>query len=263
MSFYIADYIALIDKLRKANYRTVCVSEFFTLQANSKQQTVENTNQPLCILRHDVDRRHSFALNMAKAEQQNNIQATYYFRCDKHGHFEYEVIAQIAAMGHEIGYHYEELSRARGEQNLALAKFERNLNNLRVHAPCATAVMHGAPLSPHDNRELLEGRMLSQYSLHNDGILSFTDIPCLYLTDTGGQWMSTNNRRDNAGQPYEHTFASPSSKQFIADVRNKKPTLYISTHPERWCSQAWQFAFIGALDQATNMAKRIVRWVRP
>ena len=60
------------------------------------------------ILRHDVDRRPSYALACARMEASLGILGTYYFRITQ-GSFDEDIIREIAAAGHEIGYHYEDL----------------------------------------------------------------------------------------------------------------------------------------------------------
>jgi hypothetical protein len=62
------------------------------------------------ILRHDVDARKMNSLKTAQLENELGITGTYYFRMIPQS-FDEEVIKQIASLGHEIGYHYEDLSR--------------------------------------------------------------------------------------------------------------------------------------------------------
>jgi hypothetical protein len=49
------------------------------------------------------------ALVIAKIEKEAGIKASYYFRIVKQSYDE-NIIEKIAEMGHEIGYHYENLS---------------------------------------------------------------------------------------------------------------------------------------------------------
>ena len=56
-----------------------------------------------------MDRKPGNALVIAKIEKEIGIKASYYFRIVKESYDE-DVIRQIAEMGHEIGYHYENLS---------------------------------------------------------------------------------------------------------------------------------------------------------
>lgn len=78
------------------------------------------------ILRHDVDARKMNSLQTAKLEKELGITGTYYFRIVP-GSFDEEVIKQIAGLGHEIGYHYEDLSgcAARGMRPSEIAQVPR------------------------------------------------------------------------------------------------------------------------------------------
>jgi hypothetical protein len=67
------------------------------------------------ILRHDVDARKMNSLRTAQIENELGIAGTYYFRMVPES-FDEEVIKQIAEMGHEIGYHYEDVSRCAAEK---------------------------------------------------------------------------------------------------------------------------------------------------
>lgn len=70
-------------------------------------------NIPHIFLRHDVDKLPANALRMAKLEAEMGIKATYYFRITPEC-FDKKTIQEIAGMGHEIGYHYENLSAVAG-----------------------------------------------------------------------------------------------------------------------------------------------------
>jgi len=52
---------------------------------------------------------------MARLENELGIKATYFFRTIPHT-FKPEIIKEIAGMGHEIGYHYENLSEISKEE---------------------------------------------------------------------------------------------------------------------------------------------------
>ncbi len=103
MDFTLKTYKVLLKVLLKKNY------SFFTFQ-----EYIENNlslitgNSSIIILRHDVDRLPENALKMAQIEKELGIKSTYFFRTIK-SVFKPEIIGEIAEMGHEIGYHYENL----------------------------------------------------------------------------------------------------------------------------------------------------------
>ena len=79
------------------------------------------------VLRHDVDKLPQNALRMARIEHDLGVKSTYYFR-KINGSFESQFIREIAALGHEIGYHYEDFSAANGDVNKAICNFKSNLS---------------------------------------------------------------------------------------------------------------------------------------
>ncbi len=68
--------------------------------------------RPFCLIRHDVDITPWAALTMAEVECEEGVCTTYYFRLHAPTYNLLEpasaaVVARIAAMGHEVGLHYE------------------------------------------------------------------------------------------------------------------------------------------------------------
>lgn len=212
------------------------------------------------ILRHDVDRMVRRAVAMAELEAKRSVRSTYYFRCSQNGGFPREAVAEISAMGHETGYHYECLSACRGNRSAALENFERNLASLRELAPCNTVAMHGAPLSRHNNQDLLVGVDLSRYSLDGDASLSFAAMPVAYFTDTGGVWNAdaAGNFRDRVGSGVR-SHPDPGSCNFAGWLGGFPGLVYISTHPERWASTVLQYGVSSGMDRSVNLIKRAVR----
>jgi hypothetical protein len=97
-------YTILIDSLKK--YGSVFLP-FIEYVSN------HNHYEKCTVLRHDVDKLPKNALRMADLENRLGVKASYYFRTVKEAYDE-NIIRQIADMGHEIGYHYENFSLCRG-----------------------------------------------------------------------------------------------------------------------------------------------------
>jgi hypothetical protein len=105
-----------------------------------------------------VEAHYNHALQFAQIQHSLGIKGSYYFRLFNIVGNE-QVIKQIAALGHEIGYHYDDLSECHGDYQKAIKRFETNLNYLRQFGPVTTMTMEGAPRSKYDNRRLWLGRM--------------------------------------------------------------------------------------------------------
>jgi hypothetical protein len=151
------------------------------------------------VLRHDVDRKPENALVLARAEAAAGIRASYHFRIGSNLNQD-GIISEVAGLGHEIAYHYEDLSSVYGRSALnagppneevagiAFERFRTNLEDLRRLADVNVISMHGSPLSAVDNRQLWK-----YYDYRASGIVCepYFDIDVskvLYLTDTGRRW---------------------------------------------------------------------------
>lgn len=73
----------------------------------------ENLSEKVIILRHDIDHSPQNALLMAKLECEFEVRDSYCFRIVKKS-LNVKIIPEIAELGHEIGYHYEDLCLCRG-----------------------------------------------------------------------------------------------------------------------------------------------------
>lgn len=256
MAFSLLDYqrlLASLKHLSSKNWLTVT-------QAAQADSSVLNR---ALIMRHDVDRSPKNALAMARLERRYDVPATYYFRCNQTGRFPDRYIRAIAALGHEVGYHYECLSRCKGDKAKALIQFTDHLKQFRMIAPCSSVAMHGAPLSPHCNQDLLIGQDLSDYDLVADAVLSFSCTTLSYFTDTGGRWNASgrHNLRDRVGLPLL-TLPSPDDSSFSCAVKECEQPVIISTHPERWAINQANYAIILVRDFLSNTAKDVLRVVR-
>ncbi len=136
MDFTLSAYKALINSLKDNNY------VFFTVRNYSSQESVTLKSNQFVIMRHDVDRMPQNALKMAKLEHDLGIKATYYFRTIPQT-LKPDIIKEISDMGHEVGYHYENMAQCNGDFEMAIEDFRNNLDKLRKIAPVYTICMHG------------------------------------------------------------------------------------------------------------------------
>ena len=94
------------------------------------------------IMRHDVDLRAGHSLATAQAEAALRLKASYFFRVVPQSNQPEKIIA-MAALGHEIGYHYEDLSLFKGNMEAAVTHFEKQLIHFRQFYPVRTVCMQG------------------------------------------------------------------------------------------------------------------------
>jgi hypothetical protein len=252
--FTLRQYELLCQVIAGSGYQLLTIEKYI-----KDQPGLENT----IVLRHDVDRYPANALRMAELEQGFGICSTYYFRHTSHV-FTPAIIQKIAGLGHEIGYHYETLSKAHGDFDEALRLFELELNDFRTIAKVQTISMHGSPLSPFDNRDLWKNHDFHQFDLAGEAYLSIDYQHIQYYTDTGRTWQPTYlNLRDHSPEmkPDE---TIKSTDDLMAVIRQKKYSrVCISAHPERWAGNmaAWTFSF--GFDLLTNCIKAGIHFVSP
>jgi len=209
------------------------------------------------IIRHDVDRRAYNSLKKAVLENSLSIKSTYYFRIKKCS-FKPDIINKISDLGHEIGYHYEELSTTGNNPEKAIEQFERNLSIFRKTSNIRTIAMHGKPTSNADNRNLFVDKDISKMNLLGDAYLSIDYTDKYYFSDTGRSWANktkTNYRDYVNSLPIENI---KSSDELIRFVKTENPSLiFLMTHPERWNDNPINYAIYFLRDSITRTGKII------
>jgi len=212
------------------------------------------------LVRHDVDRKPKNALKMAKLEKKFGINSTYYFRTTK-GVFNNEIIKEVADLGFEIGYHYEDLSEAGGDYEKAIKLFEKNLEKMREIAEIKTIAMHGRPLSKYDNRDLWKKHDFKKYNLEAEAFLSIDYSDIYYLTDTGRSWSpQAINLRDHVQDKKEIESGLRTTDDlgaFILKHRDKRTALV--AHPERWDDNFFDWSISLLRDTAVNLVKLVLK----
>lgn len=214
------------------------------------------------LLRHDIDRRPGTALRIATLEYELGLRTTYYVRMVP-ATFRPAIIEQIAALGHEIGFHYETLGKTGGDYERAIALFREELATLRQICEVRTISMHGRSMSPYDSRDLWHRYDYREFGLLGEAYLSIDYSDVAYFTDTGRTW---NGRRYNVRDRAPASQYAPqlgSTDELIALIRSRiAHRLCISTHPNRWASGLLEWMGSLLADSAKNIAKRSVLLAR-
>ena len=176
-----------------------------------------------------------------------------------------ESVLAIAKLGHEIGYHYEDMSLCGGDFEKAYDHFQTWLAYFRQYYAVETICMHGAPTSKYDSKDLWQ-----KYDYKTLGIIGepymdtdFSDV--FYLTDTGRCWdgYKVSVRDKIPGYQDEWTAKGlvwHTTQELIAAVeQGKLPNhVMITTHPQRWTNNkaAWYKEWL--LQTTKNIVKRII-----
>ena len=254
MDFTRKAYRQLVSQLKDAGY------VFITYQ----QYCEGNLPQRFIILRHDVDLKPKNSLDVAQDEAALGAKASYYFRAVPES-WDETIIKEIAAMGHEVGYHYESLTTCNGDMQKAFGDFEENLEKLRKLVPVSTICMHGSPRSPFDSKDIWKHYDYKKLDLIGEPYLSTDFSKMLYLTDTGRRWdgykVSVRDKIEGYQEEWDAkgwVFRSTSDviQALCKDILPNQ--LMITTHPQRWFDFGFDWVKELILQNTKNIVKRMI-----
>ena len=253
--FTLEIYRELLCALRQKGYQFLTFEQYCQLKASLPKKFV--------ILRHDVDLKAMNSLRTAQVEHELGVQASYYFRVVPQSN-QPDIIRAIAALGHEIGYHYEDMSVAEGNVEKAIAHFKEQLAYFRQYYPVRTICMHGAPTSKWDGRDLWKYSDYRGLGIIGEPYFDVDFSQVFYLTDTGRCWDGYKvSVRDKIpmyqdqwteqGLVYHHT-------EDILNAVEKStlpPCIMITTHPQRWTDKPREWTKELILQTIKNWVKRL------
>ena len=263
LDFTFDKYKELLTCISNSNYPVIKVRDILRGKAPEKY----------IIIRHDVDLDAQQQLPFSKLEKNFNIFTSYYFRVIKNI-YDNDVMRIIKNQGHEIGYHYETLSKTEGNLDEAFKLFTKELKLFSHFHNKITICPHGGFTIPGKNGYTMGGilklikkaikgeKFLSEWKsssiwsknkidslsqkilgdAHNS--VDFSDI--LYLSDTGRSW---NNKYKNIDLVESQININVNSTDQIMSIieSNKFSKIYILVHFEQWKSsfkdwQIWYFS---------------------
>lgn len=233
MDFTLKTYKTLLKALKKQGFSFQTFQEF-----------IQQPRDKSIVLRHDVDKLPENSLRFAQIQHELGIKGSYFFRMVPQS-FHPEIIKEIAKLGHEIGYHYEDLDLAsknsskseiwslKSEKFLAeqaIKLFNKHLKELRKFAPVTTICMHGSPLSKYDNKLLWKYYNYKDFDLIGEPYFDVNFTKVLYLTDTGRRWNGEKvSIRDKVNS--KNSVDTPSgSRKLSGEGAQKQALNYKSTY---------------------------------
>lgn len=256
IDFTLERYRQLLEALQQSGV------SFLTYEQYCEQNGKTETNSPYVIMRHDVDLRAEYSVKTAEIEHSLGIRATYYFRIVPQSN-KPDCIHAIQQMGHEIGYHYEDMDTAKGDVKQAWESFKNNLEYFRQYYPVRTVCMHGSPRSPYDNRLLWKTYDYHSLSLIGEPYYETDFSRVLYLTDTGRRWDGyAVSRRDKIPEFQEQWTAAGLTYHSTLDIIRAIETgqlhqnILFTTHPQRWTNSAYTWMKEFVLQNIKNIIKK-------
>jgi tetratricopeptide (TPR) repeat protein len=222
----------------------------------SFQDYLANDFNKALVLRHDVDKKPQNSLRTAELQHRLGVKGTYYFRAVPSS-FDVEIIKKIVELGHEIGYHYEDLTICNGDYEKAIVHFEKWLKKLRDFYPVKTVCMHGSPLSKHDNRKLWDKYDYKSYDLIAEPYFDIDFNKVFYITDTGRKWDGHKvSVRDKVSSKFDLSFHT--TDQLIDALKNENLPNHImqNIHPQRWSNNSLEWIQELVLQRVKNGIKK-------
>ena len=235
-------YGDLLDTSLDTGYTHLTVREYLS---------AESLPERFIIHRHDVDRKPERAAEIARIEASRDIPSTYYIR-DIEKTFRPELIEELEALGHEVGYHYEDVDRADGDLRVAHESFTNSLERFRKICTVDTVCMHGNPLTPHVNYTMWEeGPRYDAYDLLGEAYLSIDFDDVVYFSDTNRTWRDIP---EPTGEKHVHATTTEDLIDLVARRRFQRAC--VLTHPNRWTGTYPELVIEHTKDFAINALKR-------
>jgi hypothetical protein len=242
--FTISAYRELLEAFLAADYQFQTFTEYLI-----------NPLEKVIMLRHDVDDRKLHSQEFARIQHEKGIVGSYYFRMVPESYDE-GVIRTIHDLGHEVGYHYEDMDFAKGNPQKAIKLFEQHLAKLRKVVPVSTICMHGSPRSPYDNKDVWKHYQYRDYGLIGEPYFDIDYSKVFYMTDTGRRWngssVSVRDKvEDHFGLVFRTTF------DIVEAIRNDRfpQRAMLNFHPQRWTDNPTLWLTDKYQQQAKNMVK--------
>ncbi|MDY0387133.1 MAG: hypothetical protein RBT65_08410 [Methanolobus sp.] len=235
--FTLIKYESLLKAIIKTNYTTTTVNDYIAFEP-----------QNCIIMRHDVDRAINRSFAMAKLEYDYGIKSTYYFRY-RNDTFKPDIIRKILDMGHEVGYHYEVIDKAKHDFEKAIEIFKKELDEFRLITNINTICMHGNPLSPFSNLEIWDKYSFENFGILGEPYISIDYNKVIYFTDTGRTWsdpkilnkyfIDNKDFIDRSGINGKYKPRSIFKTDDIIQLIESEmfPQICLLTHPNRWCDE--------------------------
>ena len=252
MDFTIKTYTNLINSLLQQGYKFQTFEEF--LSSDLKK---------VILLRHDVDLLPYNSLRFAEIQAKLGIRGTYYFRAVPES-WDESIIKKIEALGHEVGYHYENMDTCNGNLDKAWDDFRYQLDKLRELVDVKTICMHGSPRSKFDNKEIWNKYDYRSLQITGEPYYDVNFDEVFYLTDTGRRWDGWKTSvRDKVLQQKKwirQGLVYHSTDDIITALNNSQlpNKIMFTMHPQRWTEGwlPWIKEFV--LQNLKNQAKKVM-----
>lgn len=252
MDFTKNTYKKILVALKNNGYSFLTIKEFLE---------TDKLPEKYVVIRHDVDVDPVIQLEFAKMEHELGINTSYYFRYIE-SIFKPEIISSIHDLNHEIGYHYEVITKAKGDKVKAMEIFRHELAEFQKRWDTKTICPHGGSFNPEFNAYSLssilknlpkflfkrkslyaqwvnfniwDDHKFEDFGLLGDAYDSVDFKNILYLSDTGRSWKQKYKRLDQVNSEENKKIDIRNSNHLIKTIKTGVfPAIYILVHTEQW-----------------------------
>ena len=228
------------------NWDTVCkgISEnFYTIRADEVLDNIEE--KKWLVVKHDVETDVKKALKLAEIEHQYGICATYYVQADLLEE-NVEILQNIAALGHEVSYHYDVLDACDGDYEEAIESFTAYKDCFESYGfPIKTVCPHGNPIKIRagwsSNKDFFRDTHVN--ALFPNVLDIVVHLPSsitrgyTYISDAGYTFQEIGNIHNNDTVNHGDIKIEQELIQYLATKKH----IILSTHPHRWESSTIKF----------------------
>ncbi|MFP4026061.1 MAG: hypothetical protein ACLFVR_16185 [Thiohalospira sp.] len=252
MDFTEKMYQQILVALKNNGYSFMRIQDFLK---------AEKLPEKFVVIRHDVDLSPVVQLRFAKIEEELDVFSSYYFRYIEEI-FKPEIMDDIYKIGHEIGYHYEVITKTKGDKEKAVELFKTELDEFKKRWDTQTICPHGGSFNPEFNAynlssiikntpkflfnkkslfsnwvnfNIWENYRFEDFGLLGDAYDSIDFKNILYLSDTGMSWKKKYKRLDHVDSEVNKTVDVKNSRHLIQLIESGNyPQIYLLVHFEQW-----------------------------
>lgn len=276
MDFTEKMYQQILVALKNNGYSFMRIQDFLK---------TEKLPEKFVVIRHDVDLDPVVQLRFAKIEDELGVFSSYYFRYIEDV-FKTEIMDDIYKIGHEIGYHYEVITKTKGDKQKAVELFKTELDEFKKRWDTQTICPHGGSFNPEFNAynlssiiknipkflfnkkslfsnwvnfNIWENYRFEDFGLLGDAYDSIDFKNILYLSDTGMSWKKKYKRLDHVDSEVNKTVDVKNSRHLIKLIESGNyPQIYLLVHFEQWKNnfKDWLGWYISQLIRRTG--KKII-----
>jgi hypothetical protein len=251
LDFTLNKYVEIITAISESGYQVITISDYISLP---------KLPDKFIILRHDVDIDSDYQVKFAELEHNLGLRTSYYFRYVKNVYRE-EAIDKVFKLAHEVGYHYEVFTKAKGNEDVARNLFREELAVFQQNWGSKTVCPHGGSFidniegyalkdviklipkffsrksvfSSWSNFDLWGKNKFTDFRIIGDAYRSIDFSDILYLSDTGRSWDRRFKRLDKVDSNINPLYDIRKSDEIIELIKKGEVNrIYLLIHLEQW-----------------------------